>query len=77
MRSSWQKGQIESYRTIVSVNLEIQNINKKIIRNKIFSKEFTYNNKENKFELVEYQTSIKNDLINKIISEIIIYLNLE
>ena len=66
---------MRSFRTIVRVNLEIRNLNDNIIKNKSFSKEFSYNNKENKFELVEYQNSIKRDLINNIITEIIIYFN--
>lgn len=69
------KGQIVLFKTIISVNLEIKNIDNKIVQNKKFIKEFNYKNKKNKFELVEYQHSIKNDLTNKIISEIIIYLN--
>ena len=34
-----------------------------------------FKNQANKFELVEYQNSIKKELINQIIGEIIIYLN--
>ena len=59
----------------MNINLEIRNSNDNIIQNKNFYKEFSYNNKENKFELVEYQSSIKKDLINNVITEIIIYLN--
>ena len=69
------KGEVVLFRTIISVNLEMRNKNSEIIQSKNFVKEFTYNNKKNKFELVEYQNSIKNDLIDKIISEIMIYLN--
>ena len=69
------KGQIVLFKTIISVNLEIKNNENKIVQNKKFIKEFNYKNKKNKFELVEYQNSIKNDLTNKIINEIIIYLN--
>ena len=69
------KGQVELFKTIISVNLEIKDTNNQIVQSKNFIKEFTYKNKENKFELVEYQNSIKNDLIDKIISEIMIYLN--
>ncbi len=71
-----KEGQVKSFRTIVSVKLEIRNIKDDIIQSKNFFKEFTYNNKQNKFELVEYQSSIKNDLVDKIVGEIIIYLNL-
>ena len=69
------KGQIESYRTSILVNLTISK-NKKILKKKDFFEDFTYNNKENKFELVEYQDSVKNNIINKIIEEIILYINL-
>ena len=62
------KGQVRSFKTIVNINLEIRNSNDNIIQNKNFYK-------ENKFELVEYQSSIKKDLINNVITEIIIYLN--
>ena len=70
------KGQVELYRTVIRVNLKIMNNDNKIIQDKSFSKELTYSNKENKFKLVEYQSSIRNNLIDKIISDIIIYLNL-
>ena len=68
-------GQSVSFRTTLNVDLKIENIDSEIIENKKFIKEFSYNNKENKFELVEYQNSIKNDLITQIMSEITIYLN--
>ena len=69
------KGQVESFRIIVAVNLKIINKINEDTQNKNFIKEFTYNNKQNKFELIEYQNSIKDDLIDKIINDIIIYLN--
>ena len=69
------KGQVESFRIIITVNLKIINKINEDTQNKNFIKEFTYNNKQNKFELIEYQNSIKDDLIDKIINEIIIYLN--
>ena len=69
------KGQVESFRIIITVNLKIINKTNQDTQSKNFIKEFTYNNKQNKFELIEYQNSIKDDLIDKIINEIIIYLN--
>ena len=71
------KGQIELYKSTLNVNLKIKNINNQVIQNRNFVKEFTYNNKQNKFDLAQYQKSNKDDLINKIISDIIIFLNLE
>ena len=42
----------------------------------LFSEDFTYNNYDNKFDLVEYQKEVETIIINKIIEEINIYLNL-
>ncbi len=71
------KGQIELYKSTLDVNLKIKDINNQVIQNRNFTKEFTYNNKKNKFDLAQYQKSNKDDLINKIVSDIIIFLNLE
>jgi len=69
------KGQITSYRSTVTVNLAIKEDNQ-TIKDKKFIQSFTYNNLDNKFDLTEYQNEIKKDIINKIIEEIIIYMNL-
>jgi len=69
------RGQIESYKSKIILNLIINN-QKKIITEKNFIKEFSYNIKDNKFELVRYQDEIKNNLINKIIEDIILYMNI-
>lgn len=69
------KGQVLSFKSMIEVNLEVKNINNEIVQNKNFVKQFIYNNKQNNFELIDYQNSIKDDLIDIIISEIIIYLN--
>lgn len=68
-------GKIESYRTIIKVNLKIKDKNNKVIQSKSFLKELTYNSKDNNYELVEYQNFVRNKLVNKIIGEIIVYLN--
>ena len=70
------KGQIESYRSKISVNLIIKN-KQDIIKDKTFSDQFTYNKKDNKFELTEYQADIKNQLISKITEDIILFLNMK
>ena len=70
------KGQVESYRSQIIVNLIINN-KKETILNKNFLKDFSYANKENKFELVQYQNEVKNNLINKIIEDIILFINLQ
>ena len=71
------KGQVELYKSTINVNLQIKNINNQVIQKRNFAKEFTYNNKQNKFDLAQYQSSIKDDLINKIVSDTIIFLNSE
>tara|TARA_B100000029_G_scaffold408396_1_gene409641 strand:+ start:1507 stop:1956 length:450 start_codon:yes stop_codon:yes gene_type:complete len=70
------KGQVQTYRSIITVNLIINN-KKETILNKTFLKDFSYANKDNKFELVQYQNDVKNNLINKIIEDIILFINLQ
>ncbi len=69
------KGQVETYRSIINIQLTIKD-GEKIIKSKNFLNEFSYNNKDNKFELTQYQNEIKNNLINKSSEEIILFLNL-
>tara|TARA_B100001540_G_scaffold299785_1_gene304613 strand:- start:3128 stop:3577 length:450 start_codon:yes stop_codon:yes gene_type:complete len=70
------KGQVQSYRSLITVNLIINN-KKETVLNKSFLKDFSYANKDNKFELVQYQNDVKNNLINKIIEDIILFINLQ
>lgn len=70
-----QKGQSVSFKSTIEVNLQIENINSEIVSRRNFTKEFTYNSKNNQFRLAEYEASIKNNLIDTIINEIVIYLN--
>ena len=69
------KGQVQTYRSSINLQLTIKK-NEKIIKSKNFLIEFSYNNKNNKFELNQYQTEIKNNLINKLAEEIILFMNL-
>ena len=70
------RGVVETYTSSISVNV---NINKSgepgITRN--FSKNFTYNTKDNKFELTKYQGEIKENLVNQIIQEMFLFLNIQ
>ena len=67
-------GKITNYKTTINTNMQI---NKKdgVIVSKLFTKSFTYNNKENKFELAQYQRNIENNLINQIASQIKLFLD--
>ena len=70
------KGQTETYRSIINVEIKITK-NNEIKKKKIFSNETSYNKKDNKFELTQYQSNIKNNLINKTIEDIILFLNIK
>lgn len=70
------KGQAQTYRTTISVELLIIK-EKEIIKNKTFIEDFSYNSRDNKFELVEYQDEVRDDMIKKVIEEIVIYLNIQ
>lgn len=69
------KGEVETYRSIIKTQIIIKK-DEKILKNKNFSNEFSYNNKNNKFELTKYQNEIKNNLINDLSGEIILFLRL-
>ena len=69
------KGQVTSYRTEINLEFKIVN-NNEIMKQKNFSKDFSYNNLDNKFDLTSYQDDVENNLVNKIIEELIIFVNL-
>ena len=69
------KGQVTSYRTIVNVNFLIKDKNNKILKSKTVNKQFSYEIDENKFKFKEYQMKIENNLIDRIIEDILVYLN--
>ena len=70
------KGQIKSYRSQIRLSLIVKNKKEEIL-NKMFIEQFSYNNKDNKFELLQYQEEVKNNLINKIIEDIVLFINLQ
>ena len=57
----------------IDLNLEINENG--IKRNNIFTESFAYNNKSNKFDLKKYERNIQNNLTNKIIENITLYLS--
>lgn len=68
-------GKVQSFRTLINVKLIIQK-NKKIVDTKKFSVNFSYNNKENNFDLANYQKEIENNLTTQIIQKILMHLSL-
>ena len=69
------KGRVATLKTIVEIKLVILNGNQ-IIKEKIFNENFSYNNKNNKFDLTKYQNEVKDNLVDKIIEQMSIYLSL-
>ena len=69
------KGQIELYKSTLTVLIKVKDSNNENIKSKNFLKGFTYSNRDNKFQLIEYQNSIQKNLIEIITGEIIIFLN--
>ncbi len=72
------KGQVDTYRSIITIDLTIkENKVDKIIETKKFVETFSYNNKDTKLELDNYQKEIKQILVNKISEDIVLFLNLK
>ena len=70
------KGEVISYKMTIEVNLVVKKKDEKE-RGKSFNVDFSYNTKENKFDLAEYENQIQNNLIKQIIENMIIYINLK
>ena len=69
-------GKVVSYRSKILVNIKIVD-KKETIKERNFLDESVYSTKENKFDLIQYQKQIQNNLIKKIVRDINIYLNLK
>ena len=67
------KGNASSFK--LTINSQIMVVkNDKVEKSKEFSEEFIYNNSNKKFELKQYEKNIQENLTNKIIENIILYL---
>jgi len=66
------------YKTTIDIEFYLKDPNNQdqIFKEKKFSSNFSYNNIDNKFDLSQYQKNIEENLINKIVEEIIIFLSL-
>ena len=69
------RGQPETYRTSVKIKLTIEDLDK-IIKTKTFEENFSYDNRDNKYDLLNYQNDIESNLVDKIVEDIILYINL-
>ena len=68
------KGQVTSYKIILSVKYKKLNKDNIIIEEKDFKKEFSYDADKNKFNLKEHELKFEKNLIDRIVEDIIIYL---
>ena len=69
------KGQADSYKMVLNVNLTIESKNN-ILNEKFFSETFSYKNLSNKFDLSQYEKEVESNLIKKITEQLIVQLNL-
>jgi len=70
------KGQTATYKSSVEIKVIISN-GGEIKKQRIFRQSFTYNNLENKYNLYNYQNKIEDDLVNKIMEDLVIFINLQ
>ena len=68
------RGQVETYRSNFNVEVSIIRDNK-IIKKQNFNENFSYDNKTSKFELIQYQIEVENIILNKIINDLVLFLN--
>ena len=68
-------GKADTYTSTLTVSFRTKRQDDILIYDRKFSKSFTYKNRDNKFELVEYQNEILNSLVNEITEEILLSLN--
>ncbi len=69
------KGQPTTFKSLLNVNLTIKE-NDKNIKVKNFNQSFDYNNIANKYDLSVYQNDVRDNLINKIVDDLLIFINL-
>ena len=69
-----KQGQPDSFKMIINFKLTIidktNNLTEKLFR------EFSYKNKDNKFDLSEFEINLEDNLINNIINQISIFVNI-
>ncbi len=68
-----KQGNPNTFNIIVSVRLTLSN-NKNIRETKVFSESISYDNSENKFSLKRYENSLKENLTDRIVDNLLIYL---
>ena len=67
-------GNSSIYKITIIAKTSLINENKNKIKEKVFNKTFTFNTMDNKFDQLQYQKNIEDNLIKKISDELIIFL---
>ena len=67
-----KQGKPESYKMVIDFKLSIIDKENNLTE-KIISEEFSYKNKDNKFNLSEYEINLEENLVNNIIDQISIF----
>ena len=67
------RGNPKIFNMTISVELEVLKAGS-IMRNKKFTKNFSYENSSKKFELRQYENNIQNNLVDEITDNILLYL---
>jgi hypothetical protein len=70
------KGQPATFKSLIEVKFTIMK-DGKISKEKTFRESFDYNNIENKYDLSTYQNDVEDNLIDKIVEDLIIFINLK
>ena len=68
-------GRAKTFRTNLAINLTIIS-DGKIIKERLFSENFSYQNRDNKYNLFSYQATVEDNLINKIMDNLNIFLKM-
>tara|TARA_B100001027_G_C16172533_1_gene287660 strand:+ start:340 stop:795 length:456 start_codon:yes stop_codon:yes gene_type:complete len=69
-----KKGDPTKNRLSISVELKISDKNKKALDSQVFIESFEYTVQDNKFEMKQYEKNIKQNLVEDISDQILIYL---
>lgn len=70
-----KQGQPDSFKMIINFKLTIIDKTNNLTE-KIITEEFSYKNKDNKFDLSEFEINLEDNLINNIINQISIFVNI-
>lgn len=68
-------GRAKTFRTNLVIKFTTRS-NNKIIQEREFSESFSYQNRDNKYDLISYQDNVEENLINKIIDNLNIFLKM-